>query len=128
MVRSRPPSYPRACLFPTAISLRRSTCRPWWWSRHLDVAGVYARLNTRPEGLTTEEAATRLAQHGPIAEPDVGSVTPLLISRWDGAVMGEAPEALHRGDRALAVVVSGLNSILAAEVGCHGTQDRRTAS
>jgi hypothetical protein len=29
-------------------------------------------------------------------------------------VMGEAPEALHRGDRAVGVVVSGLNRILAA--------------
>ena len=34
-------------------------------SAALDAAGVYARLNTRPEGLTTDEAATRLAQYGP---------------------------------------------------------------
>jgi Mg2+-importing ATPase len=31
----------------------------------LDVAGVYAYLNTRPDGLTPEEAATRLEEHGP---------------------------------------------------------------
>ena len=31
----------------------------------MDAAGVYARLLTRPEGLTTEEAAERLAEHGP---------------------------------------------------------------
>ena len=30
----------------------------------LDAAGVYARLKTRPEGLTTAEAAARLAEHG----------------------------------------------------------------
>ena len=30
-----------------------------------DAAGVYARLATRPEGLTSEEAATQLAEHGP---------------------------------------------------------------
>jgi P-type Mg2+ transporter len=30
----------------------------------LDAAGVYARLETRPEGLTTEEAEVRLAEHG----------------------------------------------------------------
>src|SRR5215216_4567778 len=30
-----------------------------------DVAGVYARSATRPEGLTTDEAAARLAKHGP---------------------------------------------------------------
>ena len=33
-------------------------------SAALDVAGVYGRLETRPEGLTTDEAETRLAQHG----------------------------------------------------------------
>ncbi len=31
----------------------------------LDAAGVYARLRTRPEGLTAEEATARLAEHGP---------------------------------------------------------------
>ncbi len=31
----------------------------------LDPAGVYARLRTRAEGLTTDEAAARLAEHGP---------------------------------------------------------------
>jgi Mg2+-importing ATPase len=31
----------------------------------MDAAGVYARLATRPEGLTSEEAATRLTEHGP---------------------------------------------------------------
>jgi Mg2+-importing ATPase len=30
-----------------------------------EVAGIYALLSTRSEGLTSEEAATRLAQHGP---------------------------------------------------------------
>jgi Mg2+-importing ATPase len=30
-----------------------------------DPAGVYALLSTRPEGLTTDEAAARLAKHGP---------------------------------------------------------------
>jgi Mg2+-importing ATPase len=30
-----------------------------------DAAGVYALLNTRPEGLTADEAAARLAEHGP---------------------------------------------------------------
>jgi P-type Mg2+ transporter len=30
----------------------------------LDAAGVYARLKTRPEGLTAGEAAARLAEHG----------------------------------------------------------------
>ncbi len=30
----------------------------------LDVAGVYAYLKTRPDGLTTEEADARLAEHG----------------------------------------------------------------
>jgi Mg2+-importing ATPase len=34
-------------------------------SAAMDAAGVYARLLTRPEGLTTEEAAERLAEHGP---------------------------------------------------------------
>jgi len=31
----------------------------------LDAAGIYARLRTRPEGLTVDEAAARLAEHGP---------------------------------------------------------------
>jgi Mg2+-importing ATPase len=31
----------------------------------MDAAGVYVRLRTRPEGLTAEEAAERLAEHGP---------------------------------------------------------------
>ena len=31
----------------------------------LDAPGVYARLKTRPEGLTADEAAARLAEHGP---------------------------------------------------------------
>jgi Mg2+-importing ATPase len=31
----------------------------------MDVAGVYAHLRTRPEGLTTQEAAERVAEHGP---------------------------------------------------------------
>ncbi len=31
----------------------------------LDVAGVYAHLETRPEGLTADEADARLAEHGP---------------------------------------------------------------
>lgn len=34
-------------------------------SAAMDAAGVYARLNTRPEGLTTDEAAARLARYGP---------------------------------------------------------------
>jgi Mg2+-importing ATPase len=34
-------------------------------SAALDDAGVYARLGTRPEGLTTDEAAARLLEHGP---------------------------------------------------------------
>jgi Mg2+-importing ATPase len=34
-------------------------------SAALDVPGVYAKLNTRPEGLTDDEAAARLAQYGP---------------------------------------------------------------
>ena len=34
-------------------------------SAALDVPGVYARWNTRPEGLTEGEAATLLEQHGP---------------------------------------------------------------
>jgi Mg2+-importing ATPase len=34
-------------------------------SAAMDAAAVYARLRTRPEGLTTEEAAEQLAEHGP---------------------------------------------------------------
>ena len=34
-------------------------------SAALDAAGVYSRLSTRPEGLTAEEAAALLAEHGP---------------------------------------------------------------
>ncbi len=34
-------------------------------SAALDAAGVYARLATRPEGLTSREAAVRRAEHGP---------------------------------------------------------------
>jgi Mg2+-importing ATPase len=34
-------------------------------SAALDAAGVYARLGTRPEGLSAAEAAARLAEHGP---------------------------------------------------------------
>lgn len=34
-------------------------------SAALDVAGVYARLSTRAEGLTTAEAQARLLEHGP---------------------------------------------------------------
>jgi Mg2+-importing ATPase len=34
-------------------------------SAALDAAGVYARLGTRPQGLTAEEAEARLAEHGP---------------------------------------------------------------
>jgi P-type Mg2+ transporter len=34
-------------------------------SAAMDAAGVYSLLKTRPEGLTTEEAAARLAEHGP---------------------------------------------------------------
>ena len=34
-------------------------------SAAMDAAGVYARMDTRPEGLTIDEAAARLARHGP---------------------------------------------------------------
>jgi P-type Mg2+ transporter len=34
-------------------------------SAALDAASVYARLGTRPQGLTTEEAEARLSEHGP---------------------------------------------------------------
>jgi P-type Mg2+ transporter len=34
-------------------------------SARLDVAGAYAYLKTRPEGLTSEEAEARLREHGP---------------------------------------------------------------
>ena len=34
-------------------------------SAALDPAAVYARLKTRPEGLSSDEAAERLAEHGP---------------------------------------------------------------
>ena len=34
-------------------------------SAAMDAADVYARLNTRAQRLTTDEAASRLAQHGP---------------------------------------------------------------
>src|SRR5689334_15703220 len=34
-------------------------------SAAMDGPGVYARLETRPEGLTAHEAAARLAEHGP---------------------------------------------------------------
>jgi Mg2+-importing ATPase len=34
-------------------------------SASLDAAGVYARFATRPEGLLADEAAARLAEHGP---------------------------------------------------------------
>jgi Mg2+-importing ATPase len=34
-------------------------------SAAMDTAAVYARLQTRPEGLTTDAASTRLAEHGP---------------------------------------------------------------
>ena len=34
-------------------------------SSAMDAAGVYARLATRPEGLTAVEAAARLAEFGP---------------------------------------------------------------
>jgi P-type Mg2+ transporter len=34
-------------------------------SAAMDAAGIYARLRTRPEGLTSEEAAERLAERGP---------------------------------------------------------------
>lgn len=34
-------------------------------SAAMDAAGVFALLTTRPEGLTSEEAAERLARHGP---------------------------------------------------------------
>src|ERR1035438_768846 len=34
-------------------------------SAAMDTASVYAKLNTRAEGLTDSEAATRLAQYGP---------------------------------------------------------------
>src|SRR6476620_7632917 len=34
-------------------------------SAAMNVADVYMRFDTRPEGLTTEEAHARLAEHGP---------------------------------------------------------------
>ena len=34
-------------------------------SAAMDAAGVYARLGTRPQGLTAEEAEARLSEHGP---------------------------------------------------------------
>ena len=34
-------------------------------SAALGLTAVYARLTTRPEGLTSAQAATRLAEHGP---------------------------------------------------------------
>jgi cation transport ATPase-like protein len=34
-------------------------------SAGIDASAVYARLRTRPEGLTLEEASARLAEHGP---------------------------------------------------------------
>ena len=34
-------------------------------SAAMDVAGLYARMATRPDGLTSQEAAGRLAEHGP---------------------------------------------------------------
>ena len=34
-------------------------------SAAMDVAGLYARMATRPDGLTSQEATGRLAEHGP---------------------------------------------------------------
>src|SRR5436190_18139113 len=34
-------------------------------SARMDVAGVFTRFSTRPEGLTVEEARVRLTAHGP---------------------------------------------------------------
>ena len=38
-------------------------------SAAIDAAGVYARLGTRPEGLTSLEASARLAEHGSRSRP-----------------------------------------------------------
>jgi P-type Mg2+ transporter len=51
-------------------------------SASLNVAGVYASLRTRPEGLTAEEATTRLAAHGQnILAKDQRPGVPTLVGR-----------------------------------------------
>jgi len=54
-------------------------------SAALDAAGVYARLATRPEGLTAEEAAARLVDHGPnvLAKDQRAGIGQLL---WHAAI------------------------------------------
>ena len=54
-------------------------------SAALDAARVYTRLATRPAGLTTEEAAARLAEHGPnvLAKDRRASLGKLL---WNAVV------------------------------------------
>ena len=49
-------------------------------SAALDTPGVYARLATRPEGLTADEAISRLAEHGPnvLAKDQRASIGKLL--------------------------------------------------
>ncbi len=51
----------------------------------LDAAGVYARLATRSEGLTADEAAARLAEHGPnvLAKDQRAGIGKLL---WHAAI------------------------------------------
>ena len=54
-------------------------------SAAMDAAGVYARLATRPEGLTADEAAARLATHGPntLAKDQQARIGKLL---WHAAI------------------------------------------
>ena len=54
-------------------------------SAAMDAAGVYARLATRPEGLTADEAAARLAEYGPnvLAKDQRARIGKLL---WHAAI------------------------------------------
>lgn len=54
-------------------------------SAAMDAAGVFGRLATRPEGLTPEEAAARLAEHGPnvLAKDQRAGIGKLL---WHAAI------------------------------------------
>jgi P-type Mg2+ transporter len=97
----------------------------------LDAEGVYARLATRPEGLTPDEASARLAEHGPNVlakdqRPGLGKLlsrallNPLVILL---AVL--ATVSLATGDTQSAILMA---CMLALSVGLKLFQEERATS
>ncbi len=100
-------------------------------SAAMDAAGVYARLVTRPEGLTVEEAAARLTKYGPnvLAKDQRSGIGKLL---WRAAInplvillVVLATISFATGDARAGIVIS---LMIALGVGLNLTQEAKADS